>query len=224
MEVLRLRQGRAQLIRAAAVLLVLGLATPAGAVVGWDQAFSIERAPARVHFRARYQDQAGASHAVQVWRDGNRLRRDTDDRLAMYVEHKPGADDRFEVIDRSRAVAYKVSRLNLFRIGSFPDWTGLASMLVRPRANAEVTPAGERPEQTPAGTCRWLKPGDRRVCWSARWRLPLRIVARDSAGRWKQVLTIDQVSGERFADGIFTPRIAGLTEIDVDRDVHPDQD
>jgi hypothetical protein len=197
------------------VLLILSLS--------WDQAFALDGAPARLYYRATYQDHAGAEHEVKVWRDGNRLRRDTDGRLALYVERRAGDDDRYRVIDRKKGVAYRVSRVNLYRIGSFPDWAGLQSMLVRPRNAGEVAPA-EKVERTRAGECRWFEADDRRVCWSKRWRLPLRIVAHDQAGRWRQVLAIDEVSAGKISESTFVPKTDGLVDVDVDRDVHPSQD
>jgi hypothetical protein len=50
--------------------LALALCFPALASAG---------APTRLHLRATYVDGRGAQHRLELWRDGDRLRRDTDD-------------------------------------------------------------------------------------------------------------------------------------------------
>jgi hypothetical protein len=206
----------ARILLAAACVLSGGRAA-AGKPIAWDAAFSTAGAPARLYLRARYRDAGGHEHRWRVWRDGERrLRRDTDDQLELIVERADDRDDRYRVIDRGRHLQYQARRSNLFRLGAFPDWTQLATLLVRPRSATTVV-AAER-ARLPAGACRWYDVlGDgppRRVCWSDRWRLPLAVTERG-----RPVITVDEVRGDVDVDArVFEPP-AGVTEIDVDRDL-----
>jgi hypothetical protein len=164
--------------------------------------------------QAHYVDAGGATHELKLWRDGNKVRRDTDGKLQLFVEHKQDGDDQYHVIDRARGRAFAVHRMNLHRIGSFPDWATLASLALPPSAKP-----GAR-ERTEAGECRWMAEDRRRVCWSERLGLALRVQERRDSG-WRDVLTVDRIARKTIDSSDLTPP-ADLPLIDVDHDVHGD--
>jgi hypothetical protein len=209
-----------------AFALALAFALPSVAFAGsgrsWDEAFAVEGA-GQVHLRARYRDAQGREHALELWRSGNLLRRDTDGKLALYVERRADHDDRYRVVDRARGVAYRARRSSLFRVGAFPDWASLASLLTRPRGVEQVTAPKVAPGETAFGRCRWYElsapNATRRVCWSDRWRAPLLVTERAGA-KWRPVLTVEQASADPIAPAVFTPP-HDVTDVDVDHDVAP---
>jgi hypothetical protein len=163
--------------------------------------------------QAHYVDAHGATHELSLWRDGARLRRDTDGNLQLFVEHRPDGNDRYHLIDRARARGYAVSRAHLYRIGSFPDWETLSSLAPAPRGRA-----GRR-ERTRAGECRWIGDRAREVCWSAALGIALR--AREQRdGGWRDVLWVDRLSRTLDRAELAPPSDVPLT--DVDRDVAGD--
>jgi hypothetical protein len=164
--------------------------------------------------QAHYVDAGGATHTLQLWRDGQKLRRETDGKLGLFVEHRIDGDDRYRVIDRARGRAFSVSRVNLHRIGSFPDWNNLASLATPPKGRS-----GAR-EHTAAGECRWVGDQKQQVCWSARLGLALRVREQRDGG-WREVLTVDRVARGGFDRSELTPP-EDLPLVDVDRDVSGD--
>src|SRR5262245_52546265 len=115
----------------------------------------------KVALLAHFLDASGQSHQLQLWREGQKLRRDTDDSLQIVVE-----DDRWQVIDRRRGRFYRAHQSSLARLGSFPDRDTLAT-LGRPKGSPL------RAEMTPVGPCRWFEDHDHRICWSQRWQVAL---------------------------------------------------
>jgi hypothetical protein len=177
-------------------------------------------APVSFHLKATYVDARGQSHLLELWRDGNKLRRDTDGKLSLFVTHAVSGDDRYHVVDRARGFAYDARRANLIKIGSFSDWRSLTTLLATDHANATLTDAKEAVASTPVGGCRWRVGADRRVCWSDRWQLPLRIERRDASAGWRAVLTVDELQRGRPAASVLLPP-HDLPVLDVDRDLSP---
>jgi hypothetical protein len=180
----------------------------------------VEAAPAQLHLRATYLDGRGGSHRLEVWRDGDRLRRDTDERLSLYVQHDRNGEDRYRVIDRTRNFGYSVARTNLYRLGTFVDWTSLTTLLSPALRRAALRPTAEPDVQTAAGRCRWLAAPtspEGRVCWSRRFALPLLI----KNARGETVVTVEKVEIKRPASSTFA-EVAGVLTVDADRDISPD--
>jgi hypothetical protein len=210
-----------KLLLLCALGLVATSAHAGGRALAWDTAFAVDGAPAKLHLRADYRDARGA-HTLELWRDGAELRRDTDGQLSLFVAHG-GDDDRFHVVDRRRGVEYQVRRTNLYRIGSFPTWTGMVSLLTRPAGTTTVRATGDS-ARTSVGECRWFDAGRRqRVCWSDAYRLPLIISERGKDGRSRRVLEVRAI-GSDFDRAVLAPPTSGLMVINVDRDVSPTSD
>ena len=202
---------------ALAVALLVGGATAAARPPSrWDALFSADGAPP-VHARVRYRDAAGAEHRLELWRTPTALRRDTDGALSLVVERRPGGDDQYHVIQRAAGRAYDVSRDQLYRIGSFPEWTQLATLLARPRADVRVVPLARTSVESTPGRCRWYQAGSEQICWSADLRLPL-VVEREHDGVVTRLVTVDDVRVGRIAPAVFTAD-ASVTRVDVDHDL-----
>lgn len=136
----------------------------------------------------------------------------------------PGANGRpldealtYHVIQRGAGRAYDVSRDALYRIGSFPEWASLATLLARPRGSARVVPLLRAAERTAAGTCRWYDAGDERICWSSALRLPL-VVEGAVGGVWTRVAGVESAQIGPISAAIFSAD-ASVTRVDVDRDL-----
>jgi hypothetical protein len=221
----------AMALAAAALLAQEGAAEPKAkgnpAELGWDDVFSAKGAPKAVHFSATYVDGKGREHALEVFRDGtDRLVRKTDGRLELYVEKKADGDYGYRLVDRARAALIEVSRVNLYRIGVFTDWYGLAHVLVRPTGKHELVREGGAVEKTAAGECRYVRierPNApiQHVCWSSTWKLPLRIVTEDAKGGKKEVFAIKSVEGKIADPAVLRINPAGLAVIDADQDIAP---
>jgi hypothetical protein len=157
----------------------------------------------QVALTAHYLDAAGASHQLKLWRDETHLRRDSDDKLQIFVEK-----ERYLIVDRARGHVYHADREQLARVGTFPDFATLSS-LGRP------APGWRRfaIERTAVGTCRWFGDAHRRVCWSEKWQLAL-ILAEWHDDAWQDKLRVDALSAS-LPRGVFEPSVSGLSQIDV---------
>ena len=201
---------------AIAVALLLGATAAARAPARWDELFSADGAPP-VHAVARYRDAAGGEHRLELWRTATALRRDTDGALSIVVERRAGGDDQYHVIHRAAGRAYDVSRDALYRIGSFPEWTTLATLLTRPRGEVAIVALPRAAEQTAAGSCRWYEAGHERICWSPTLRLPL-AVERELNGTWSRLVTVESAHIGRIAAATFRAD-PSVTRVDMDHDL-----
>src|SRR5206468_3500701 len=105
-----------------------------------------------LHARAHYVGADGRTHTLELWRSASTIRRTTDDRVTLVAERPAHGEERYQIIDLPRKRAYHATRTNLYRIGTFPDFDTLATMLPRPMA--KIDPLHKR-EQTPFGPCDW---------------------------------------------------------------------
>jgi hypothetical protein len=210
----------------AALLVTAALAavpSAAGAASApWRAAFGAEGAPP-IHLRATYRDARGAEHRLELWRDGGRVRRDTDDRLQVFAV-RAGVEDRFWVVDRSRAILFTASRTTLFRLGSFRSWEGLATSLEPPAPGARVTRLARQTGSAAGARCTWWSSGsgaaEQRICWSSTLRAPLLVEALVDR-RWKAVWRVEQMGREPFASSVFEVPGQGLQKLDLDEDANP---
>jgi hypothetical protein len=114
------------------------LAEPAA--LDWEAAFPVESAARDVYLDAHFVGSDGAAHRLQLWRHGSEfLHRRTDAALDLCL-HQAGkkGDYAYRLIDHRRRVAMEVSRNQLYRIGVFSDWFGLAHILDRPKSEFVV--------------------------------------------------------------------------------------
>ncbi len=207
----------------------IALATAATAderAVAWDEAFSTKAAPATVHFHATYKDARGGQHALEVWRDGARiLRRKTDEALDLVVERRD-KEYAYRLVDHVNKRVVRVTRTNLYRIGTFSDWSSLSGMLARPDGPFTLAPAAAAAEATPIGACRTFRVARRgaaadEVCWSAAWGVPLRIRRADAAGRMQTVFAIDLIEKKLAGPSVFQVPSDGMIEVRADDDIAP---
>ncbi|HEY2748803.1 MAG TPA: hypothetical protein VGL86_29485 [Polyangia bacterium] len=204
---------------AAATIVLIAAAAAANEPSKWERLFSAEGGPA-VHASARYRDAAGNEHRLELWRTPRALRRDTDEKLAMIVERRHGSDDEYHVVQLGQnGRAYDVSRDSLYRMGSFPEWSQLATMLTRPAGELRIDGGAEA--TTTAGACRWYEvtreSARERICWSRAMRLPL-VIERWVSGAWARTVTVERAKVERIAATVFHPQF-DVAHIDIDRDL-----
>jgi hypothetical protein len=205
---------------ATVAMLVIAAAAVASEPLRWERLFSADGAPT-VHARVRYRDAAGREHRLELWRSARALRRDTDDQLSLVVERRAGGDDQYHVVNHAGGRAYDVSRDQLFRIGSFPEWSQLATLLARPRGDVHVEPSARGESHTSAGACRWYEASTQqareRICWSRTLKLPF-VVERQIDGAWSAALTVDEARAQPIVPATFHPRTDAIA-IDVDHDL-----
>jgi hypothetical protein len=170
----------------------------------WEKAFPLQ-ASARgdVHFLAKYFEPTSGWHDLEVWRHDKRfLHRKTDHALDLYAVARsrgPLTYD-YRVLDGKRHVAISVEHGNLYRIGVFLDWFGLAHVLDRPKQSYSLTrtrPLADEPQRG----CDWvmLERGGgegvsrSRICWSARWGVPLAIRDQGAQDVWQDRFITESV-------------------------------
>jgi hypothetical protein len=174
--------------------------------LSWDEAFPVASAAKDVHVDAHFQGSDGLTHRLQLWRSGTSfLHRRTDETLDLYVGRVGTATDyAYRLIDHQRRIAMDVRRTQLYRIGVFSDWFGLAHVVDRPKTQFTVRALSVSPQEN-RPDCTWrllvrgakgkgFEPTDEsRICWSPVWGVPLAIRAKNSKGVWIEQLAVDHV-------------------------------
>jgi hypothetical protein len=207
-----------------AFALALAIASAGGDVLDFDRAFSASKAPTRLYYEATYHDAAGKGHELRVWRDGKRLRRDTDDTLSLVAEARGDGDVEIVVLDHAHRVEVDVSRSRLHQLGAFADWSELATSLTRPRMKHTVARiTGLRAP----GRCTWFaieasRTSSRRVCWSAELGLPLAIDEANAKGAYTRTFEIKRTRLGRVALDTFALHRQGYAIVDGERDADTD--
>lgn len=205
----------------AAATILVAVAAVADEPLRWERLFSTDGAPA-VHAHVRYRDGKGNEHRLELWRTARALRRDTDDRLSLIVERRADGDDQYHVINRAGGRAYDVSRDQLYRMGTFPDWMQLSSLLTRPRGDVRIEASARGESRTPAGACRWYEASTatnarERICWSRALKLPL-VVEQQVDGAWTSAVTVDDVRAAPIVAATFRPQTDAV-RVDIDHDL-----
>lgn len=198
----------------------------------WDRVFATRHAPANVYFKATYLDRRGNPHQQEVWRQGSqRLRRKTDTRLDLYVDKAQDGDYRYQLVDHTRQMLIHVNRTNLYRIGVFSDWAGLAHVVKAPQATYRLTRLERGVEKTANGSCSWVglesdapAKSVNEICWSEKWGLPLLIRAQNRGGQWVNQFTMQDIHTFTPKAGIFKVSRKGLMEIDANEEIDPQMD
>jgi hypothetical protein len=191
--------------------------------LSFERVFSAAKEPVALHYRASYSDSRGG-HELEVWRDGQtRLRRRTDSGLDLYAVQGRDGDLSVTMLDHVRRIRTDVSRSNLFRLGQFVDWYGLAHSFGKPpRPYILRTLAASPTAEAPWVSCRWYQldaePQHSAICWSPAYRLPVLIA--DSKGRVRWRLT--WVDKSKPAAETFAIVDQNYIRVDADRDIHAD--
>ncbi len=208
-----------------------------GSPLHWQSAFPVRSSAAGdVYFSARYFQPASGWHDLAVWRHGNDfLHRKTDGRLDLYVVsgHKGATSYRYRLFDRGRHVVIDVDHANLYRIGLFFDWFGLAHVVDRPKQAYSLTRTAARADEPECG-CSWVLLERRqgktassasRICWSAAWGIPLRIRDKTAAGAWHDSFVVKSVRPvvRGTVAWQIPPTPAGWTRFDANQEINPSQ-
>jgi hypothetical protein len=198
----------------------------------WDEAFPIASAANEVRIDAHFQGSDGMSHRLRLWRHGTSfLHRQTDEALDLYVRRASAtANDAYRLIDHRRHITMDVRRDQLYRIGVFSDWFGLAYGIDRPKTPFTVralsVSARERRQD-----CTWRllvrsakgSTDESRVCWSPAWGIPLAIRTKDAKGGWSERFTVERV--EAIAPSTDGPAIPsapdGYASFDAGNEIDP---
>lgn len=172
-------------------LVSTGQASPAQ--LNFDKTFNANNAPHAAHFRAQYET-AGKTHLLEVWRNRDlSLKRRTDDAIETYVS-KSNSDPewRMVLLDLHQKIRTDIDRTNLYRVGHFVDWFGMAHGLSRPIGAYEL----RRVASVPGGLrtvapCRWYQLSNQgkesKICWSDAMKLPLMITTSDGQVQWRML-------------------------------------
>ncbi|MES2000672.1 MAG: hypothetical protein V4446_15280 [Pseudomonadota bacterium] len=202
-------------------LALIATAPACAAPLSWQTAFPIEQAPSQVYFQARYVNAQGQSHRLQIWRDGARLLRRTDDALDIEVTHDAAGAAQYRVFDYRRGIVTQVARSNLYRIGVFSEGFSLAHVLARPYGAFQLAvDLGQAPL---SGDCNWIRisPAEgapSQVCWSAQWGVPMEI--RQSG---QTVFQIEQLARNVPESFLQAARRNWIT-VDANQDIDPAAD
>jgi hypothetical protein len=195
------------------------IAAPTGSLP-FEQAFSDVGEPAYAHFKASYLDARG-SHVVEVWRIGNtRLRRRTDAALDIYAGQTAKQEVHFTILDHQRTIRTEVSRTNLFRIGRFVDWFGLAHGISKPLTDYRLAKLEKAPvAEAPSSPCQWyeitVEQHASAICWSSAYALPLLITNAAHEVQWR----IASVETQRIPWDVFRIESPGYILVDANEDL-----
>jgi hypothetical protein len=220
---------------------VISMVAPNSGLAGkslltWESAFPLQSSgEAGVYFSARYFEPSSGWHDLEVWRHAERfLHRRTDGQLDLYVVAGPDGPPSYSyrVLDQRRHVVIDVDHANLYRIGVFHDWFGLAHVLDRPRQSYRLQRTAARQDERERG-CRWvlLRRGraqanhDTRICWSAAWGIPLRIREATAKGRWEDRFVIQSVQAMEQGPTAWSvpPTPTGWARFDANQEINPHQ-
>lgn len=166
------------------------------ASLDFDKTFNATNSTPFMHFRAEYMS-TGTGHQLEVWRDHDRrLKRRTDDAVESFVT-KTSDDPEWSmvILDLRRKIRTDIDRTNLYRVGHFVDWFGMAHGLSRPPGayDLRLSAAVQGAPKTIA-PCRWYRLSsqgrDSDICWSSAMKLPLVIATAQGQVQW-QVLQVD---------------------------------
>jgi len=229
---LKLRWGRVIAWFLACAYCRTALAEPAA--LDWQAAFPVESAVRDVYLDAHFVGSDGAAHRLQLWRHGSEfLHRRTDAALDLYLHQAERKGDyAYRLIDHRRRVAMEVSRNQLYRIGVFSDWFGLAHVLDRPKSEFVVRAVAPLQKERRT-TCSWrllVRGGKQsqdqtRICWSAKWGLPVSIRGRGAKGEWIEQFSVDRVEEiSPSVDGLALPPLPdGYASFDAGNEIDPKQ-
>ncbi len=222
-----LRPHRLGAVVVAAATAACGLSAQAAssaAPLRFDRVFSERGEPRALHYRAEFQGRDGA-HQMDVWRDGDHLRRSTDGAVETYALRQPkDAEFHLTVLDLKKHIATRITRTNLNRIGNFTEWFDLAHGLKYPKGDytlqRSARPAGLAP--TSVEPCTWydLTQAQRltHVCWSAAAHLPLLMASQDGSLLWR----VTQIDRKAPPAGTFDVHDAGFIRNDANQDIDRD--
>ena len=192
--------------------------------LAFDQAFSTKGEPSSLHFNATFVTK-DVEHKLEVWRDGDRrIKRRTDDAAESYAFRMPRSDEfRLSILDTKKKIHTQIDRSNLYRIGNFTDWFDLGHGLRHPKGEYRIVNA-KAPEgdAKPLESCKWydIVQGQQatHVCWSAKSRLPMLIVAQDGKAVWR-VTALDR---KPIARATFDIHDEGYIRNDANQDIEND--
>ena len=200
----------------------------AASSLSWEGAFSTDRTPPQLYYKAIYWDGKAGPHEMESWRKGNdRLRRYTDHRLDLHVERGDDGEYRYRLADLERKIVVNVERRNLYRIGVFSDWDGLAHVLTRPKGDysiVKIAHGASKPGHTP---CTWFRlekkgeTGSSEICWSDRLAIPLRIDRIGEDGRRSPSWRVVRASRRDIPAPTFQLAQTGLFQVDANTDIDP---
>ncbi|WP_174296940.1 hypothetical protein [Sphingomonas bacterium] len=210
---------------AAAVVCAAAGMIGAAPTTSFDTVFTAAGEPPFLHAVVLFAA-GGSPHRMELWRDHERrILRTTDARITTLATHTRDAGYDLVVLDRNRRTSTRISRDNLYRMGSFTDWFDLGHGLRHPHGNYRLTPtASAVPATLPAtpAPCRWYdldQPGGgAHICWDARDRLPLLIATAAWVPAWR-IVAIDHAA---IGTGRFVLDDRGYVRNDADQDVEGD--
>jgi hypothetical protein len=182
----------------AAIISAVAMHATAHESLPWDKAFPVTHSLLNVYFVAKYVDPHGQTHTLEAWRHGHDfLHRRTDNTLDLYAVEKPDGELHYRIIEHRRKIVADVTRTNLYRVGIFSDYAGLAYVLQRPK-NAFKIEATTAPTNLRADNCSWksitydtAESSPTLACWSAKAGLPMMIATGSPAKAIFRVTAID---------------------------------
>ena len=190
----------------------------------FEQIFSVKGEPVTLHYQAEFTVKNG-KHQMDVWRDGDqRVKRRTDDEIETYAFRKSGDPEFYmSILDMKKHIHTRIDRTNLYRVGNFTDWFGLAHGLKHPMGAYQIVKS-LAPDDSPKAieACQWYDLNQNsqttRICWSTQNRIPLLIQTQHGGVVWR-VTSLDR---KAISAEIFEINDQGFIQNDANQDIERD--
>ena len=208
-----------------AVLMSLSQLGWATSSLDFNKVFNGTGEPQQIQYTAAYSVQ-GTTHQVQVWRDRQQhIKRRTDNLLETYVSKGAGETEwQLVTLDLQRRMRTDINRTNLYRIGHFADWFGLANSMAQPPAGYQLhaLTSPVKTNEPAVSSCRWyslLRSGtESKICWSRAAHLPLLITDGNDAVVWR----VTELKAAHIEPAIFVINDQGYVRNDANADMEND--
>jgi len=162
----------------------------------WEKTFGPAGTKSDLHLEARTEDPAGGTHALELWREGDRrLRRRTDGLLEVWLEDQGAAGApayAVTVVDRRSRTVRRVPVERAAKLGPAFTWWPLAHLLPLPGPRYTLRKLPEPAKRVGGARCEgylFIPDGqpEQRICWSREYAVALRHEEKRGEGWWTRL-------------------------------------
>ncbi|ATB31390.1 hypothetical protein MEBOL_004852 [Melittangium boletus DSM 14713] len=189
--------------------------------LSWEKTFGPLATKPDLYVKARTGDPSGGTHALELWREGDRrLRRRTDALLEVWVEDQGAAGApayAVTVVDQRSHTVRRVSVERSAKLGPAFTWWPLAHLLPLPGPRYTLRKLKESVLRVGGARCEWylyIPDGqpEQRICWSREYAVALRHEEKRGEGWWTR-LAVESMGPLTDKEQVFHLDATGLREV-----------